>query len=62
MHKIVARIHEMDPILILTTQVATLTKKLDSFGANSVQSPFVVYEYCGYGHLSNQCPSSTEII
>lgn len=50
-------------IMTMRAQVATLTKKIDAFhiqgivGAYNI-NPFVSYEYCGQGYLTEQCSAN----
>ncbi|EOY14022.1 Uncharacterized protein TCM_033045 [Theobroma cacao] len=62
MHKRVAGIHDVDAFLALSTQVAGLTKTLESFGINSLQSPFVSCELCGDNHATHSYPSLTKLV
>ncbi|XP_017984308.1 PREDICTED: uncharacterized protein LOC108663603 [Theobroma cacao] len=46
----------------LASQVAALSKKLDTMGVHVVQNSFVVCEMCGDGPLNDQCPYNFESV
>ncbi|EOX93981.1 Uncharacterized protein TCM_003006 [Theobroma cacao] len=53
MHRRVARIHDVDAFSVLSAQRTALTKTLESFGINRLQSPFIACELCKDNHASH---------
>ncbi|XP_021279860.1 uncharacterized protein LOC110413413 [Herrania umbratica] len=54
--------YEIDALGTLTTQVAALSKKLDTLGVHAVQNSLVVCEMCGDSHSYDQCPYNSESV
>ncbi|XP_017985356.1 PREDICTED: uncharacterized protein LOC108663950 [Theobroma cacao] len=52
----IAEIHELDVMNTVSTQLASLTKKLDKLSVNVVQNSFMTCEFCGKGHSNDNCP------
>ncbi|EOX99579.1 Uncharacterized protein TCM_008289 [Theobroma cacao] len=55
----IARVHGLDVMNTLSTQLAFLTKKIDKLCVNVVQNPFVTCEFHG-GHSNDNCPIYSE--
>ncbi|XP_021299980.1 ferrochelatase-2, chloroplastic-like [Herrania umbratica] len=53
-------IHELDVMNTVSTQLASLTKKIDKLNANAVQNSFMTCEFYGEGHSNENCPFYSE--
>ncbi|WRX20690.1 Retrotransposon gag domain - like 10 [Theobroma cacao] len=49
-------IHELDVVNTISTQLASLIKKIDKVSVNAVQNSFMTCEFCGEGHSNDNCP------
>lgn len=64
--RVASRVYEVDAISILSAQVATMNKRLDSLSLNAnvnvVSCPTWWCGWCGEGHVSEMCSSSPEFV
>lgn len=58
----VVEIYELDVVTALAAQVAILTKKIDTLGAQPIQNVSIVCELCAENHLSSQYAISSELV
>ncbi|WRX08578.1 Retrotransposon gag domain - like 5 [Theobroma cacao] len=56
----ITRIHELDVINIVSTQLASLAKKIDKLSVNVVQNSFMTCEFSGEGHSNDNYPIYSE--
>ncbi|XP_017979877.1 PREDICTED: uncharacterized protein LOC108662804 [Theobroma cacao] len=52
----IAGIHESDVLNTVSTQLASLAKKIDKLSVNAIQNSFMTCEFCGERHSNDNCP------
>ncbi|XP_017976459.1 PREDICTED: uncharacterized protein LOC108661974 [Theobroma cacao] len=56
----VTRIHELDVINTVSTQLASIAKKIDKLSVNVIRNSFMTCEFCGEGHSNDNYPIYSE--
>ncbi|XP_021292478.1 uncharacterized protein LOC110422787 [Herrania umbratica] len=56
----IAGIHELDVKNNVSTQLASLVKRIDKLSVNDVHNSFMKCEFCGEGHSNDNCPIYSE--